>query len=387
VLLQGGGNVFVSLVASGLVAALFQPLRGYFQRAVNRLMYGERDEPYKVVTRLGQRLEAALAPDAVLPAIVETVREALKLPYVAIVLTQDEPHGIVASGAPVDDPLRLPLLYQGELIGELRLAPRTPGEGFSPADRRLLDDLGRQAGIAAHAVRLHMHTLRLASDLQQSRERLVSAREEERRRLRRDLHDGLGPALAGLTLKIDAAHDELESDVDAAAALLRDLKADVQAAIADIRRLVYALRPPALDELGLVAALRLHLTHYQSPGLQIAVDAPDALPTLPAAIEVAIYRIVTEALTNVVRHAQAQTCHICLRLADMLELEVVDDGLGLPVGYQVGVGLLGMRERAAELGGSCTIASLPSGGTRVHVRLPLPNHLPETAQPATGRGV
>jgi signal transduction histidine kinase len=121
--------------------------------------------------------------------------------------------------------------------------------------------------------------------------------------------------------------------------------------------------------------------------LQIVVDAPDALPTLPAAIEVAIYRIVTEALTNVVRHAQAQTCHICLRLADMLELEVVDDGLGLPLEYQAGVGLLGMRERAAELGGSCTIASLPSGGTRVHVRLPLPNHLPETAQPATGRGV
>jgi signal transduction histidine kinase len=137
----------------------------------------------------------------------------------------------------------------------LLLAPRAPNEPFSAADRRLFADLAWQAGSAVHAVRLHIRALRLAADLQRSREQLVTAREEERRRIRRDLHDGLGPAMAGLTLKIDAVGEELEADVAAAAAMLVDLKADVQAAIADIRRLVYDLRPPALDELGLAGAL------------------------------------------------------------------------------------------------------------------------------------
>jgi two-component system NarL family sensor kinase len=378
VLFRASGNLFISLVATGLVAVIFQPLRDYLQRSVNRLLYGERDEPYAVISRLGQRLETTLAPDAVLPTIVQTVRDALKVPYVAIALTRDDPGMIVAAGAAVDDALRLPLVYQSEVVGELHLAPRGPGEGFSPADRRLLDDLTRQAGIAVHAVRLHTHALQLAADLQGSRERLVTAREEERRRLRRDLHDGLGPALAGLTLKIDAAHDELESDVDAAAALLRDLKTDVQAAIADIRRLVYALRPPALDELGLVAALRMQISHYRQPGLQITVEAPTRLPPLPAAVEAAAYRIIMEALTNVVRHAQAQTCHIRLTLTDVLELEVVDDGRGLPLDHHAGVGLLGMRERAAELGGTCTITALPSGGTRMYAQLPLPSGCADT---------
>src|SRR5207244_1772702 len=163
-------------------------------------------------------------------------------------------------------------------------------EPFSPADHRLLADLARQAGIAAHAVGLHQHAVRLAADLQRSREQLVTTREEERRRLRRDLHDGLGPALAGLTLKIDAARDELAADpADPAEAdrLLVNLKGDVQEALADIRRLVYALRPPALDEWGLVGALQIQVSQAQRPGLRITLDAPRDLPLLPAAIEVA----------------------------------------------------------------------------------------------------
>jgi len=165
---------------------LVQPLRQRLQRGVNRLLYGERDEPYAVLSRLGRRLEGTLAPDAVLPAIVETVAGALKLPYAAIALREGECLAVVAAfGQPVGDPLRLPLVYRHEAVGELLLAPRAPGEPFSPADRRLLDDLARQAGVAAHAVRL-------TADLQRSRERLVTLREEERRRLRRDPHDGLG---------------------------------------------------------------------------------------------------------------------------------------------------------------------------------------------------
>ncbi len=361
------GSWVVALVIGGLIAILFQPLRERLQRAVNRLMYGERDDPYAVLSRLGQRLEATLAPDAVLSAIVETIAQALKLPYVAIALKQDDEFAVAAiAGRPVSgDLLCLPLVYQGETVGKLHLAPRSPGESFTPADHRLLADLARQAEVAVHAVRL-------TTDLQRARERLVTAREEERRRLRRDLHDGLGPQLASQTLALDAACRLLERDPQAAAALLQDLKAQSQSSITDIRRLVYNLRPPALDDLGLVPAVRELAEQYVHAGLSIQILAPTAIPPLPAAVEVACYRIVQETLTNVVRHASARRCEVRLEVADALYVEVVDDGRGLPADLRPGVGLRSLRERAEELGGSCTVEPVPEGGTRVCAQLPLP---------------
>lgn len=359
-------NLAISLLATGLVAVLFQPLRESLQRGVNRLFYGQRDEPYKVISQLGQRLEATVVPDAALSAIVETVAQALKLPYVAIVLHQEQASSIAMSyGTAIEPVFHLPLLYQSEQVGELLLAPRTRGETFTPADHRLLEDLARQVGVAAHAVRL-------TADLQQSRERLVTAREEERRRLRRDLHDGLGPALASITLKLDAARNLLTRDPLAADALLVELKKQTQSAVADIRRVVYELRPPSLDELGLIPVLREQAEHYIHDGLRITLDAPEPLPPFPAAVEVATYRIVQEAMTNVVRHAQAHTCVIRLTLDHGLDIEVRDDGRGIPVGQHAGVGLTSIRERAAELGGRCEIESLSAGGTRLYVHLPLP---------------
>jgi signal transduction histidine kinase len=192
---QAQGNLAVSLSATALVAVVFQPLRGRLQRGVNRLMYGERDDPYAVISRLGKRLEAALDPEAVLPTVVETIAQALKLPYVAVLLEEDGQFRTAASyGSPADEPQVLPLVYQREEIGRLVLSPRARGEGFSDADRGLLEDLARQAEVAVHAVRL-------TDDLQRSRERLVATREEERRRLRRDLHDGLGAQLARLNVQ------------------------------------------------------------------------------------------------------------------------------------------------------------------------------------------
>ncbi|MCI0397325.1 MAG: GAF domain-containing sensor histidine kinase [Chloroflexi bacterium] len=375
-LLQASGNLAITMLATGLVALLFQPLRHRLQRGVNRLMYGERDDPYAVLSRLGQRLEATLAPEAVLPTIVETVQESLKLPYVAITLKLAEADTfavVTSAGSPVARPLTLPLVYQHETVGQLLLAPRAPGENFSPADLRLLDDLARQAGVAAHAVRLTTDLQRLTVDLQRSRQRLVTTREEERRRLRRDLHDGLGPTLASLAQRLDTARILVARDPDAAAALLGDLKVQVKATISDIRRLVYALRPPALDELGLLSAIREHAAPYnQSNGLGVSLEAPERLPPLPAAVEVAAYHIALEALTNASRHAHAQSCHIRLSLANGLCLEVTDDGDGLPTEYQSGVGLSSMRERAAELGGECRIEPGPARGTRVWAWLPLP---------------
>ena len=376
--LRTGNNLGISLLATGLVAVIFQPLRERLQRGVNHLMYGERDEPYAVISRLGQRLEGTLSPQAVLPAIVETVAQALKLPYAAITVKEGDEYTIAAAtGASIEEPLALPLVYQQETIGQLLLAPRAPGESFHPADRRLLDDLARQAGVAAHAVRL-------TADLQRSREQLVTAREEERRRLRRDLHDGLGPALAAQTLKVGSARMLYPHDPVAADTLLAELERDMEASLADVRRLVYNLRPPALDELGLVGAVRDTIAQYHRrrgephvERLSVSVDAPDELPALPAAVEVAAYRIVQEALTNVMRHAHARHCRIGLRVVPdgertMLEVTVFDDGAGLPPSRRAGVGLTSMRERATELGGSCVVEARPNGGTSICARLPVP---------------
>lgn len=287
-LANSSGNLLISLLATGLVAVLFAPLRERLQRGVTRLMYGERDEPYRVLSRLGQRLEAALAPEAVLSTVVTSVSEALKLPYAAIELEQDGAFETAAEvGEPVADIMRLPLLYGGEPVGRLALGRRPNEEDFTPADRRLLEDLARQIGVAVHTTRLADEALRLSEDLQASREQLVTAREEERRRLRRDLHDGLGPQLASLTMKTEAARDLLAVDPDRSDALLQDITAQAQEAVTDVRRLVYGLRPPALDDLGLLGALRAQAAHGEHNGLRVSIQAPDELPPLPAAVEVA----------------------------------------------------------------------------------------------------
>jgi signal transduction histidine kinase len=231
-LLQARGNLGLSLLATGLIAVLIKPLHTRLQRAVNRLLYGERDEPYKVISRLGQRLEATLAPEAVLPTIVETVTQALKLPYAAISLKRDGEDVIAAfSGRAADELTRLPLVSQREPIGDLLLAPRARGESFSSADRALLADLAHQAGIAVHAVRLTTDLQRLTKELQSSRTALVTAREEERRRLRRDLHDGLGSVLASLNWRAGALRLLLLRDPVAADALVVEQQATIQAAL------------------------------------------------------------------------------------------------------------------------------------------------------------
>jgi signal transduction histidine kinase len=363
------GDLTISLVATGLVAVAFAPLRDRLQRGVDRLMYGQRAEPYAALSRLGARLESTLAPESVLDTIVQTVRESLRLPYAAVSVADDAETDRVAAeaGAPVPGTVRLPMLYRNETVGELVLGLR-PGEaGFSPADLRLLSDLAREAGVAVSAVRL-------TADLQRSRERLVTTREEERRRLRRDLHDGLGAQLAGLTVQAGVLRGLIGRDPQAAEALVGELRTELKAAIADIRRLVYGLRPPALDELGLAGALQrlAERTGADGDGLRVLVEVAPDLPTLPAAAEVAVYRITQEALTNVVRHASATSCLVRVGVdPTALTVEITDDGVGFPgASWTAGVGLSSMRERAAEMGGECLVQPGPDGGTRVVARLP-----------------
>ncbi len=376
-ILQARGSLPVSLLAAGIIAVLFQPLRDRLQHGANRWVYGERDNPYMVLTRLGQTLERALIPTAVLPTLVETVAHTLKLPYVALALKRGDRFAIASefglppgwllemAGDPDDHNLLvLPLVYQGESIGRLTLASRSPNDPFTPAERALLENIARQVGVVAHAVRLTV-------DLQQSRERLVTTREEERRRLRRDLHDGLGPALAAMSFKLAATSNMIGRDPDAARALVAELTTQIRTLLDDIRRIAYDLRPPALDELGMVGALREYIASNQAQGLRITLEAPENLPLLAAAVEVAVYRIALEAINNVNRHAGARHCSVQLSLCDSLCLAISDDGRGIPDHVRPGVGMASMRERAEELGGTCVIESQPGKGTRVLVKLPL----------------
>ena len=365
-LLQDQGNILLSLLATGLIAILFQPLRERLQRAVNYLVYGERNDPYQVLSRLSKRLATTLVPNEILSTMVETIAQTFKLSYVALLLHQGEQadlevvHGQTRSEEKL---LRLALTYQGEMLGELVVSNNTLGEPFSARDQRLLEDLTHHAGTAAHVVRLN-------TTIQRSREQLVTTREEERRRLRRDLHDGLGPQLASLMLVLTMVRKTLRTNPAGAERTLTEAMTHLQEAIYDIRRLVYGLRPPALDDLGLLAALQEDLRHYQASGIACRLEAPETLPALPAAVEVACYRIIREALTNVLKHAQARQCSVRISVSTTLDLEVTDDGKGLPAGWRPGVGLTSLRERAQELGGSCNIQVLNGGGTRVVVHLP-----------------
>jgi two-component system NarL family sensor kinase len=373
VLFQQSSNLLVSLLATGLAALLVQPLRERLQRAVNRLMYGERDDPYALLSGLDRRLEESLSPQTSLPIVVETIAQALKLPYVAVELYNQDGYRLAASYglSPTqrDQHIALPLVYQNERIGRLVLSPRSAGETFHPAEIDLLTDIARHVGAAANAVLL-------TENLQHSREGIVTAREEERRRLSRDLHDGLGPQLVSLGFKVEAAQNLLTQDPGAVGNLLSQLKVQIKAALGDVRRIAYDLRPPALDQLGLLPAIQEHVNSLKSPaGLTITLDAPPELPDLPAAIEVAAYRIILEAVTNVVQHAHANRAAVQFKVNHGLEIEISDDGRGLPAINSPGVGISSMRERAAELGGTCTIITRQDGGTRVLVKIPL--HLTE----------
>jgi signal transduction histidine kinase len=356
-------DAWAGAVAVGIIGALVLPLRSALQRLVDRAMYGDRGDPYAALSRLTAILQSAAAPGAALPALAGAIAGSLRLPFVAVETTSGERATAgEMRGGPVEE---LPLVHQGEVVGRLLVEGRDR-RAMAPRDLRLLDELARPAGAAVSAAAL-------ADALSDSRTRLVQAREEERRRLRRDLHDGVGPTLAGVALGLDLVAARIDDDPAAARSMIAELKGETAGAVDDVRRLVNDLRPPALDELGLVGALRQQTDRLalRSPGLEIRVDSDPVLPSLSAATEVAAYRIAVEAVTNSVRHAGARSCHVQVAANGALRLEVVDDGSGIADGTPPGVGLSAMRERAAEVGGICTVAPADGSGTRVLAVLPL----------------
>lgn len=357
-----------SMLAGGLLALLLLPAGVAVQRAVRRLVYGDREFPDRVVSDL-RRLDALTAPEDALREALELLARRLHLSYAAVDVLATPTSGPIAAavGASTGTPATVDLSVGGTTVGRLRVEADPGHDPFGPGDRRLLEDVGTQVGALVQAVTANR-------ELQVSRQRLVAAREEERRRLRRDLHDGLGPSLASLAMRLEAASDLIDDDPAQASNLVSRLSDQAREGIGEVRRLVEGLRPPALDQLGLVSALRHRAAEHGSAGAGVpwSVEADDDIEPLPAAVEVAAYRIVVEAVTNVQRHSGADRCVVRLARQDGdLHIDVSDTGSGLAPDRRPGVGLSSMRERAEELGGSFEAGDHPDGGTVVQVRLPL----------------
>jgi len=361
----GDGPLPVALAAA-LVAVGLTPARDRLQRAVDRLVYGERRDPVRAVAMLGRQV-AEHDDERLVPQVLRTVAAAVRSPHVVLLDPTGSVLGQEGTGADCE-PLRLPLQVGGRDVGRLLVAPRTARDGWSAADRALLDVLAGQVAVVADAARLN-------AELAGSRDRLLTATADERRRLHQELHDGLGPALSGIALGLEAAEVAMDRDPARAAVLLVRLRQETQAAGREVRRLVEGLRPAALDGHGLAEALAAFVDGLASAAtgrLDVTLDLPRPLPPVGPDVDAAAYRIVTEAVTNVVRHSGARTCRVAVMVdAGALRLGVDDDGTGLPTQPRDGVGLVSMRRRAAELGGTWTAAPRPGGGTRVRVVLPL----------------
>ena len=347
-----GNSTVGGICAIAVVAVAAAPTQRWLRDRIERWVYGYRSEPHRAIRMMSERVDAA-DPLDLLPAITDTVAEALSVQRAWV--EQDGP------STPATNVVRAPLVHQGTPLGSLAVEI-PPGRAFSPGDTQLLHDLARQAAVLVRAGQLN-------ADLMASRSRLVTTREEERKRLRHDLHDGLGPSLAAMVLKLNAA--ATRTDATERTALLAEIRDEVKDAIAEIRRVVDDLRPPAIDEVGLLGALRQRAAGLSTETLQYVVTGPDSLPPVPAAVEVAAYRIASEAMTNVAKHSGASRCTIDIGIDGTLEVTVTDNGRGAPRPIGHGVGWTSMTDRASELGGSCTIASRVEGGLVVRAVLPM----------------
>lgn len=353
------------VVATGFVAVMVVPAYARVQRAVDRVVFGSRGEPYEIVRELAARLELAPGEHA-LQLVTDTLRDQLRLPYVGVELTVAGAAVVVAANGTANDAVeRFPLRHQGADLGALVVGCRTAAEPFRAAERELLGTFAGQVGVIAHDAAL-------AEALRRSRAMLLETREQERLRIRRDLHDGLGATLASVSLGLAAAAERLDGSDASLVRLLHDLEAEVGLAVADIRRLVHDLRPPALDDLGLVDAVREHVRGLEAGGdVHFEVTAPATSPPLPPAVELAAYRVALEAMTNVVRHAKATTCWVRIEHEDALAVTVEDDGIGVSDSPMPGVGLRSMHERVLELGGTLGLRRREPRGTAVVAKFPL----------------
>jgi two-component system NarL family sensor kinase len=367
--IAGDTGIVASLPATAVVALVFAPVAARSQRAVERLLYGDRGRPAHVLGALSSRLEAAIPPDDVLPVIAETIASALRLPYVGITTAASGGNVVCERGerpATVEEVL---LVHQGEPVGELLVGRRSGERSLGAVDRALIADIARHVAGTVQATTL-------LTDLASSRSRLAVAREEERARLRHDLHDRLGSRLVGLALHLDTTAND--PDATPVADALHHACDETDAALNEVRRLTRGLRPADLDELGLVAAVEAAANRLTVGECEAAwrtdVAAAVHLPSLAPDVEAAAYQIALEAMTNAYRHSGGS--HAQVRIAvdssgTTLVIEIADDGTGPPETDTAGIGLASMRERAAAVGGCLIIRPSAEGGTLVRAELPV----------------
>ena len=367
----GRSGLVATLPATGLVAVAFSPVRARLQARVDRLLYGDRGDPARLLRALGRRLEAAVPPDQVLPTIAETVAEALRLPYVGIRTTGSDTGWLACErGEPPEQPERVPLVHQGRSVGELLVGPRPGERSISDGDRALLGDVARQVAAAVSAAGL-------LTEIAASHDRLAVAHEEERARLRHDLHDRLGSHLVGLSLQLDTLENRTQGAP--VAEEIRRAHEETERALNEVRRISRGLRPGELEELGLVAAIRaaaarVTVGEENDDGWRASVEAAVQLPLVGPATEAAASHIAVEALTNAYRHSGGDRADVRIGVdagGGKLTVEIVDNGKGMNGQVPDGVGLRSMRERAAQVGGDVEIVNRPDGGTAVRAELPL----------------
>ncbi|WP_148570968.1 sensor histidine kinase [Nocardioides caldifontis] len=354
------------LVVVGLLAVLALAVRSGLQALVDRWWFPHRQGVRTLAPRVARAVASATGPREALGELVAALRTELRLPYAAL-----RGPVTVEHGSPPDRVEQLDATAMGRDMGVLEVAPRRPGEGFGREERRLLEDAAAYAAMLAYAAVL-------VTDVEQSRSRIVLAREEERRRLRNDLHDGVGPGLAGIALQLDALAGRLErAGQPEASVQARGIRDRVRGTVAEVRAVSHGLRPPVLDQIGLAEALRQQVAGLA--GIEGRTDLDD-LSGIPAALEVAVHAVASESLANVVRHSAASRVRLEVeRTADELVLRVADNGRGMPARPRPGVGLTSMRQRAAEVGGRVEHRPVEGGGTEVTLTVPLDSLT--TAQP------
>ena len=357
-------NSLIDWILMGLALLSVWPVQRWLRTQIAHFIEDSTDDPYAIISQLSEQAGNAPTTEAQISGLVQLLARTLNASYVRIEMEED---GLSAEygDPPGAAPITLPLQYNQRSLGMLHIAPRIVGGAPLHMDEHLLTDLARQVSLA-------LYSTQLSTELQASRRRIITAREEGRRQLRRDLHDGLGPSLATLTMQADTAREMVYKNPAFTEELLAQFVNQTQAMVTEVRRIVHGLRPPALDDVGLYGALELLVDSFATAGLQTAIHLPETQPTLSAALEVAIYRIVQEALTNISKHAHARTATVSLDFdAAHLLLIICDDGDGAPAQPGSGMGRRNMRQRAEELGGVLTFRPNRPKGHCVVARFPL----------------
>jgi signal transduction histidine kinase len=387
-LIGSGGkpNLALSVIATAIVAVAFQPVRERVQKVANRLVYGNRATPYEVLSQFSERVAESYAADDVLPRMARVLAEGTGAARADVwlrtgaILRQAaswpadsataEPARVVGDSLPemLDADRAVEVRHQGELLGALTVTKRK-GESLTPVEEKLLTDLAAQAGLVLKNVGLTSELLARLEDLRASRQRLVAAQDEERRRLERNLHDGAQQNLVALKVKLGLAEMFAEKDPARARATLAELKADTDEALETLRDLARGIYPPLLADQGLVAALE---SQSRKATVLVAVEA-EGVDRYPREVEAAVYFCVLEALQNVQKYARGSGATVRVRGgADSLTFEVEDDGAGFdPTTQPKGSGLQNMQDRLDALGGTITVDSAPGRGTRVVGSMPV----------------